>query len=491
MNIFKRVLIVVLIIVIILLACWSFTNLKRNHNEEGLPSGEAKPSNEVQEDVLMNPEEQLNLIIDNYMIWKSQNEYENFAYAIMDLDFNGRLEIVSASFGGTGRYTYSKYYEVNEEYNGLNLCESNNEDFLSGADIITDEYPVFYDANSNTYHYILTDLIRISALNYVEDKRDFVLKDGRITETFLANRETTYDEKYETHDQYTLPSGEIISEEDYINMEDKIFQNLEKKYLNIEWLDQYEYDFNNMSDEKLLMLLKKSYETYGFKKVVGNQKELSENDRVRVKAYQKYLNDLLQEGILPNGMDAGYDDSAYYIRSGDQFAIGDIDYDGKLEMIISHVSTAVAGMMETIYEYDIDTHELKEELVSFPNLTYFDNGVIEAGWAHNQGKAGNHFWPYTLYQYHSQSDSYETIASVDAWDKSYTEEIYSEEEFPSKQDKDGDGMIYYIMSGDSFDYDNPVDLDEYDNWRNQYTEKATKVKILYQNLTEENINQLS
>lgn len=71
------------------------------------------------------------------------------------------------------------------------------------------------------------------------------------------------------------------------------------------------------------------------------------------------------------------------------------------------------------------------ELSEFPLMSYYSNGIIEVGWSHNHGLAGD-FWPYSVYLYNSELDEYQKYGAVDAWDKIGTEvEINSEgETFP-------------------------------------------------------------
>ena len=82
------------------------------------------------------------------------------------------------------------------------------------------------------------------------------------------------------------------------------------------------------------------------------------------------------------------------------------------------------------------------------------------------------------------------IAMVDAWDKSFAEVGYQGKAFPDAVDKNGDGLVYYILPGTEYQPDTPIDLEEYENWRASILENAQKVAVSYQKLTEENINRV-
>ena len=73
---------------------------------------------------------------------------------------------------------------------------------------------------------------------------------------------------------------------------------------------------------------------------------------------------------------------------------------------------------------------------------------------------------YNVYSYDAEKDSYSEFAKVDAWNKSVSN-TKNGIPFPDNIDVDGDGIVYYILAPDSWDYDNAQILDgsEYQNWR--------------------------
>lgn len=207
-------------------------------------------------------------------------------------------------------------------------------------------------------------------------------------------------------------------------------------------------------------------------------------DELRKQEYISVLENIYLNHIFLDGTDYGFDD--YYNISENQFAVYDIDQDGEKELLVHYITTNMAGMVEIIYDYDHDSGKVREEFLEFPALKCYDNGVIEAGWSHNQGLAGR-FWPYTLYKYDKESDTYFQVAMVDAWDKTLSEKDYDGNSFPDSVDVNGDGIVYYIMSDGKYEFRRPVDGEEYNQWRNSYLGNAELINIPYQSLTEENI----
>lgn len=203
-------------------------------------------------------------------------------------------------------------------------------------------------------------------------------------------------------------------------------------------------------------------------------------------AYSGALENLIQNHTLPDGADAAE-------LSGDMaqniFALYDVDNDGKEELLLMYTNTFMAGQVGYVFTYDAETKKLQTELSEFPLLTFYDNGIIKAEWSHNQGLAGD-FWPYSLYQYNPDTDSYVLIGMVDAWDKNFAETDYQNNPFPSDVDKSGTGIVYYIMEDVGYDTTHPVDASEYNEWINSYIGTASEIQITYLDLTEENIAQI-
>ena len=201
----------------------------------------------------------------------------------------------------------------------------------------------------------------------------------------------------------------------------------------------------------------------------------------RKAAFISALEGICRNQVFPDGREFQYDASTN--GEGNQFAIYDIDFDGKEELIIQYTTTYTAGMVEVIYDYDSKTKLLKEELRSFPSLTYYNNGIVSADWSHNQGLAGlGDFWPYTLYQYKQESDTYIEIASVDAWNKEQANEDYEGNPFPDELDIDGDGFIYFVTAEGTYAQNTVVDGEEYERWRSSLLGNAKKMEVPYQTL---------
>ena len=203
-------------------------------------------------------------------------------------------------------------------------------------------------------------------------------------------------------------------------------------------------------------------------------------------AYAQVLDLLLNHNILPDGQ---HGDPVHAIGEKDStFAIADVDGDGREELVVNYLDTSMAGMTGYVCEYLPDTGMMKMELIEFPDLTFYDNGVVLAGWSHNQGKAGE-FWPYSAYVHQADADSYEYVGAADAWDKEFWPEDY-----PEDVDTSGTGRVYYLPEGPSLAESRipePVDASVYDRWRQELLGQAREITPDYLPLNEQNIRQIT
>ncbi len=199
--------------------------------------------------------------------------------------------------------------------------------------------------------------------------------------------------------------------------------------------------------------------------------------------YSGILSQIIAAWQFPDGeMDTSALEDGYGEMRDNHFAVTDIDGDGREELIVGYLNASMAGMKEIIYDYDPVLGELKRELTEFPALTYYDNGIIKAEASHNH-TCGIDFWPFGLYRYEPESDTYVRIGYVSAWDKEYSDEWYEGQPFPDELDVDGDGTVYGIQTENMgyTDYeDYKYDRVDFEEWYEGLMEGAKEVSIDYQ-----------
>lgn len=208
-------------------------------------------------------------------------------------------------------------------------------------------------------------------------------------------------------------------------------------------------------------------------------------DPVVRNAYANVLSSLLEGGLGPDGawpVELANDPEA------NRFAVQDVDGDGQAELVLLYAASIYAGYTGTVLAYDGDTGAVRSELMEFPLLKFYQNGVVLAGCSHNQGWGGR-FWPYNLHQYDAETDSYVYISSVDAWDRWISDNNEGFPAFPTELDVSGTDFLYYIEH-QGYHQTDPVDAQVYYSWLNTYIGGSQELTLSYLPLTTENILRL-
>lgn len=283
--------IVIVILAILVVVAATFVSIKNKPQENVTPT---VSSGDIRKDDTS--EKQLAVILDNISKWsltKELEQYDAYGYAITDLDRNGRLEIITSHCDGTGLYSYNKYYEVNESLDGINELTTNLKDEDIQTYIMDATVKVFYDAIKNEYHYVFTNVNRNGAPEYNEAKYEVVLKDGKITQKLLANKDIIYKNGGEDIDIIIKNAdGEELTDESYERYEYIHFKDYEYSLASIEWV---------MNGDSTKRELEKSYNNFklGAPKVendLNDEFALTDNDGNKIQ-----LNDSIKtvkEGLI-------------------------------------------------------------------------------------------------------------------------------------------------------------------------------------------------
>ena len=161
---------------------------------------------------------------------------ETVGFLVTDLDHNGRLEILVSDFGGTGLYTYTDGYEVNEDKTGIVRITKTWGEGMSEADMMSkNKVHAYTDGISGIDWYVLTDLLR-DGREYHHFISALSLQDGRFVTWPLANAFTYYDDEGGEHTTYENGDGATISEWEFQSEEARIFESYEHANVTFAWL---------------------------------------------------------------------------------------------------------------------------------------------------------------------------------------------------------------------------------------------------------------
>ena len=144
-----------------------------------------------------------------------------------------------------------------------------------------------------------------------------------------------------------------------------------------------------------------------------------------MEAYKQALANLHDFMILPDNRTITSDTNIEQNR----YAIVDIDNDGKEELIFSYTDTSIATMAMYIYGYDENAESIYMEMKFYVTAEIYDSGYVKELYSHNIG-VDPYFWPYTLYKYNEEQDSFDKIGSVET--RNSENENYSDYDIGTK-----------------------------------------------------------
>ncbi|WP_026662360.1 hypothetical protein [Butyrivibrio proteoclasticus] len=211
---------------------------------------------------------QIQVIVKNRDVWKITYEDPSgpvtspfSCYYITDYDHNGRLEITASECQGTGIYTSTSIYEVNSDFNGIELIDDNGD----APEVEYKKIKVFYNEANQTYMYIGTNHGKSGALWGGNIKCALCLENGVIHYDKIAAEE--YQPKGEDSDElvfsYTDNTGATITKEQFETAEDELYKSYDQQEVSFGAIyNERDNVFQELSDDIMAQMLMKSYETF-------------------------------------------------------------------------------------------------------------------------------------------------------------------------------------------------------------------------------------
>ena len=184
-------------------------------------------------------DEQKALLESHRELWAFTDPWESpWYYTFVDLDHNGRLEVIAATTQGSGMYTYGRYCEVTADFKDVAVCWHESEELEGPEDwpeIVLTSLPCYYDDASNTYYYPCEGITRSGYNHQYYAWYALSLKNGAATWEHLASRSEDWEDYGVGTITCTDASGAPISEEEYDSAPERRFAGMEKSTLALEW----------------------------------------------------------------------------------------------------------------------------------------------------------------------------------------------------------------------------------------------------------------
>ena len=207
--------------------------------QEQEPADDGKQDKEPEDSGTQEPgvdtQEQIEIIAQNSSGWYADDEFDSYNYAVTDLDQNGRLEIIVSICQGSGMFTYTDIYEVNEALDGLTKCVQGFKEGESQADIgVMSANCYLLDG---AYYYVFNDTVRGSASELYENMRSICLENGATTERFLASRTTVY--PFDSEDPTITivdADGNELTDSEYESIGDIVYADAQRLLAAFNWV---------------------------------------------------------------------------------------------------------------------------------------------------------------------------------------------------------------------------------------------------------------
>lgn len=206
---------------------------------------------------------------------------------------------------------------------------------------------------------------------------------------------------------------------------------------------------------------------------------LSEDEDVN-NLFIQVMKTLESTGYMPNGQYCyGREEQDYAwekdISYPDSVAVCDVTGDGKDELLITINGGYTSTISQWVFSYNEEKKEFEKMFETF-STEFFEGGIVKCAYSHG-GVYEDNFWPYDLYKYNSETNSYDFIASVNSHQLLHdyeTGELDDElnKDFPYEEDKDKDGKVYDIsIDGQVIWMDNA----EFEAWQAGYIEESKRI----------------
>ncbi|MBQ3088091.1 MAG: M4 family metallopeptidase [Clostridia bacterium] len=231
------------------------------------------PSNTETTKTVLSPESAVDIYMANKSIWMENPEYmpmQGYGYCLLDLDFDGVLELISSNNDGSVRASTNSFFKINlekltvEEFNS-NLVED-DKDVGGSIDYyaMAHESKLLKNISSGKMFYLFKNYTRVSSDEGLCTWSESYMKDGKLCENYLFSEYFHPDYENNTNEQITEYSfnGEDISKAGYEKKTKAYYA--ENKDLKLTWKTIYGEDFDNTSNQKQKQLLLDAYRSFSY-----------------------------------------------------------------------------------------------------------------------------------------------------------------------------------------------------------------------------------
>ncbi len=248
--------------------CGEWITLTEDEEKDSETTGSGDGNEET---VSMTPEEQIDIFADKVEEW-SRGLSVDAAFAVADLNQDGRLELITDDVQGSGHFAYNNYFVVTEDGAMIKLESGRFGEYLSTYYDLADgliHVPVYYDEKEDVFYSIQGGGTRDThPISFCYRLVSLSIKNDVVEEELLAYRICKMDENnnWITPDRYEDADGNEIAEEEFETIAERKYSDLKQMQMTWKW-HNYTEEIGAMSKEELKELLMDSYENFEMLKV--------------------------------------------------------------------------------------------------------------------------------------------------------------------------------------------------------------------------------